>query len=184
MTTNREKMIAGYDYDASDPELVQAHLDCLHRLAEINDQNLLDIHQRHTLYSSLFKSFGKSFIQHPFWCDYGFNITIGDRCFINFDAVFLDSAPITLGDHVQIGPRCQLLTPLHPMEDHEARKAGVESAGPITIGNNVWLGGGVIICPNVTIGDNVVIGAGSVVTRDIPAHTFAAGNPARVQRQI
>lgn len=70
------------------------------------------------------------------------------------------------------------------MEDHEARKAGVESAGPITIGNNVWLGGGVIICPNVTIGDNVVIGAGSVVTRDIPAHTFAAGNPARVQRQI
>lgn len=106
------------------------------------------------------------------------------ECFINFDAVFLDPAPITLGNHVQIGPRCQLLTPLHPMEDHEARKAGVESAGPITIGNNVWLGGGVIVCPNVTIGDNVVIGAGSVVTRDIPSHTFAAGYPARVKREI
>ena len=184
MTTNREKMIAGQDYDASDPELVQVHFDCLGKLAEINDQSLLDIKQRHGLYSNLFKSFGRSFIQHPFWCDYGFNITIGDGCFINFDAVFLDPAPITLGDHVQIGPRCQLLTPLHPMEDHEARKAGVESAAPITIGNNVWFGGGVIVCPNVTIGDNVVIGAGSVVTRDIPSHTFAAGNPARVKREI
>ena len=107
MTTNREKMIAGQDYDASDPELVQAHFDCLGKLAEINDQSLLDIKQRHGLYSNLFKSFGRSFIQHPFWCDYGFNITIGDGCFINFDAVFLDPAPITLGDHVQIGPRCQ-----------------------------------------------------------------------------
>ena len=87
MTTNREKMIAGQDYDASDPDLVQAHFDCLRKLAKINDQNLLDIKQRHGLYSNLFESFGKSFIQHPFWCDYGFNITIGDGCFINFDAV-------------------------------------------------------------------------------------------------
>ncbi|OZE34991.1 maltose acetyltransferase, partial [Rhodococcus sp. 05-2254-6] len=110
--------------------------------------------------------------------------SIGSNSFLNYDAILLDCAPITIGDDVSIGPRAQLLTPLHPMEDHEARRTRWESALPIVIGNNVWLGGGVIVCPGVTIGDNSVIGAGSVVTRDVPSHTFAAGNPCRTIRAL
>lgn len=108
---------------------------------------------------------------------------LGNNVEINFGLTALDVAPITIGDDVLIGPQCQLLTPLHPL-GHEARRARVESADPITIGNNVWLGGGVIVLPGVTIGDNAVIGAGSVVTKDIPAGVLAVGNPARVIKQL
>lgn len=96
----------------------------------------------------------------------------------------MDDAAITIGDDVRIGPRAQLLTALHPMEDHERRRAGWERPAPITIGHNAWLGGGVIVCPDVTIGENTVIGAGSVVVRDIPDQVFAAGNPARIIRRL
>src|SRR5699024_924468 len=104
--------------------------------------------------------------------------------FINYDAILLDCAPIRIGNDVQIGPRAQLLTAQHPVEDHDARRQGWESAAPIAIGDNVWLGGGVIVCPGVTIGENAVIGAGSVVTRDIPAAVLAVGNPCRVTRAL
>ncbi|WP_411041899.1 sugar O-acetyltransferase [Streptomyces collinus] len=120
-------------------------------------------------------------IRAPFHCDYGYNIRLGDNTFVNFEAVFLDVAPITIGAHVRIGPNVQLLTPVHEL-DAERRRAGWSKAMPITIGDNVWLGGGVIVCPGVNIGENTVVGAGAVVTKDLPSGILALGNPARVIR--
>ncbi|GAA4472606.1 hypothetical protein GCM10023094_04890 [Rhodococcus olei] len=119
-----------------------------------------------------------------FQCDYGQYIHIGANSFLNYDAILMDCAPITIGDDVSIGPRAQLLIALHPMADHEARRRRWETAAPITLGSNVWMGGGVTVCPGVTVGDNTVIGAGSVVTKDVPAHVFAAGNPCRVIKPL
>ena len=122
-------------------------------------------------------------IRPPFRCDYGFHVLIGDRVFANFGLVALDVARITIGNDVQIGPNVQLLTPTHPVEP-EPRRAKWEGSRPITIGDNVWLGGGVIVCPGVTIGDDTVVGAGAVVTRDLPPRVVAVGNPARVIRRL
>lgn len=119
-----------------------------------------------------------------FRCDYGTYISIGANCFVNYDAIMLDCAPITIGDDVSIGPRAQLLAALHPVDDHDARRNGWESAAAVTIGDNVWLAAGVTVCPGVTIGDNSVIGAGSVVTKDVPRRVLAAGNPCRIIRRI
>lgn len=122
-------------------------------------------------------------VRPPLRVDYGFNIHIGSHTFINFGLTALDPVEIRIGDHCQIGPNVNILTPTHPI-DPAPRRAGVEAAEPIVIGNNVWLGGNVTICPGVSIGDNSVIGAGAVVTRDIPAGVVAVGNPARVLRSI
>ena len=122
-------------------------------------------------------------ITPPFWCDYGYNIHIGEGSFVNFDCVFLDLAPIRIGRNTLIGPKVQLLTPHHPL-DPDLRATGREAGKPITIGDNCWLGGGVIVCPGVRIGNGAIIGAGSVVTRDIPADSVAVGNPARVTRTL
>ena len=119
----------------------------------------------------------------PVRVDYGENVLVGEGTFANYGLTALDVAPITIGAHCQIGPNVQLLTPVHPLEP-TPRKVGLESADPIVIGNNVWLGGGVIVCPGVTIGDDCVIGAGSVVTRDIPPASLAVGSPARVIRTL
>ena len=124
-----------------------------------------------------------AFIKPPLFVDYGDYITIGPRTFANYNLTALDVAPISIGADCQIGPNVQLLTPIHPIEA-QPRRDKLEAARPITIGDNVWLGGGVIVCPGVTIGENTVIGAGSVVTRDIPANVVAVGNPARVIRKI
>ena len=123
----------------------------------------------------------RGFIREPFYCDYGYNIHIGEGSFVNFDCAFLDLAPIHIGRNVLIGPKVQLLTAHHPHEP-ELRATGLEAGKPITIGDDCWLGGGVIVCPGVTIGSGAIIGAGAVVTRDIPAGAVAAGNPARVIR--
>jgi maltose O-acetyltransferase len=122
-------------------------------------------------------------IRPPFYCDYGRYISIGARTFVNYDCVMLDVAPIRVGSACQLATRVQLLTATHPI-DPEPRRLGWESAEPITIGDNVWLGGGAIVCPGVTIGENTVVGAGAVVTRDLPAGVVAAGVPARVLREI
>jgi maltose O-acetyltransferase len=124
-----------------------------------------------------------AYVKPPLFVDYGENITIGARTFINFNLTALDVAAITIGEDCQIGPNVQLLTPLHPI-DPEPRRDKLEAAKPIVIGDNVWLGGGVIVCPGVSIGENSVIGAGSVVAKDIPANVVAVGNPARVIRRI
>lgn len=122
-------------------------------------------------------------VEQPFHCDYGKNITLGERTFLNVGCTMLDCAPITLGKHVLCGPNCSFLTPLHPV-DPTQRLTDQESAKPIVLGDNVWLGGNVTILPGVTIGENTIVGAGSVVTKDLPANVLAVGNPARVIRSI
>lgn len=124
-----------------------------------------------------------STINPPFHCDFGHGIKIGERTFINYDAVMLDGGLITIGSNCKIGPRCQFYTPQHPI-DYKEREKPIETCLPITIGDNCWLGGGVIVCPGVTIGPRCVIAAGSVVTKDIPADSLAAGNPAVVKRRL
>jgi maltose O-acetyltransferase len=132
----------------------------------------------------LLGSFGQgSEIRPPLWCDYGYQTHIGARSFINFGVVLLDVATITIGDDVQVGPKRPVPDPDHPVAA-EPRRAKLEAAKPIVIGDNVWLGGGVILCPGVSIGENTVVGAGAVVTRDLPANVVAVGNPARVIRPL
>jgi maltose O-acetyltransferase len=122
-------------------------------------------------------------VRPPFRCDYGTQISIGAGTFVNFDCVFIDVMPIRIGEDCQIATKVQLLTATHPIEP-EPRREGWESGEPITIGDNVWLGGGVIVCPGVTIGDDTVVGAGAVVTSDLPSGVVAFGVPARVHRTI
>ena len=178
----RERMLAGELYTADDPELAEERRRA-ERLCERYDRTSVDeADERRAILRELLGAVGDGVeIRPPFRCDYGAQITIGARTFVNFGLVALDVAPITIGQDVQIGPNVQLLTPTHPLEA-EARRAKLESAKPIAIGDNVWLGGGVIVCPGVTIGANTVVGAGAVVTRDLPPDVVAVGNPARVIR--
>ncbi|WP_149563274.1 sugar O-acetyltransferase [Streptomyces cacaoi] len=140
--------------------------------------------ERRRILGELLGSVGEGVnVRPPFRCDMGTYISIGAHTFVNFGAVFIASAPVTIGEHVQMGPYVQLLTSTHALEA-ERRREGWERALPITIGDNVWLGGGVIVCPGVTIGENTVVGAGSVVTKDLPAGILALGSPARVVRDL
>lgn len=185
MGEQKARMLRGELYMDSDPELVAERLVCNRLTRRFNDAAVDADDERHALLKELLGSIGDDTrIMPRFECDYGYSIHIGTNSFVNYDAILLDCAPITIGDDVSIGPRAQLLTALHPMDDHEARRRRLESAAPITIGDNVWMGGGVIVCPGVAIGSNSVIGAGSVVTRDVPSHVFAAGNPCRVIREL
>ncbi|MGB3304001.1 sugar O-acetyltransferase [Gordonia sp. (in: high G+C Gram-positive bacteria)] len=178
-------MLAGARYSDADPELVALRKACGHLCDEFNAVGSDEDARRTAILTDRLGGLGSdSWIMPRFRCDYGFNITIGSNSFLNYDAVLLDCAPITIGDDCSIGPRVQLLTALHPLEDHQARRERWESAAPISIGDNVWFGGGVIVCPGVSIGRNTVVGAGSVVTRNLPDHVFAAGNPARVIREL
>jgi maltose O-acetyltransferase len=182
--TERQKMLAGELYLSSDPELQAAMARAMHLTETYNRSPGDDPDGRAELLAELLGSFGTdSTIRPPFRCDYGTNITVGDRSFANFGLVALDCAPITIGDDVQMGPNVQLLTPIHPLDAAE-RRAGWESARPIRIGDNVWLGGGVIVLPGVTIGRDAVVGAGAVVTKDVPDSTLVVGNPARPIRVL
>lgn len=172
-------MIAGQLYRASDPELVAAHLRAQELLARYNASAPSAAAEREALLRELFGALGDAPIVKPrFACDYGFNVRAGGNLFVNYDCVFLDCAPIDIGDDVQIGPAVQLYTATHPL-DPAVRRSGLEAARPVRIGDNVWIGGGAIVLPGVTIGDDAVIGAGSVVTRDVPAGKVVVGNPAR-----
>ena len=180
----RERMLAGDDYIADDPELAEWSMAARDRAAAYNATTARQGPLRRSLLEQLLGSIGEDTeIRPPFHVDYGTHISIGARCFANFGLVALDVATITIGDDVQIGPHVQLLTPTHPL-DAQARRDKWEGAQPITIGDNVWLGGGVIVCPGVSIGADTVVGAGSVVTRDLPAGVLAVGNPARVVREL
>lgn len=179
-----ERMLAGDLYLADDPELDEQSAAALDLMDAYNATTARQKPLREQLLGQLLGTVGQDVvIRPPLRVDYGTRITVGDRLFANFGLVALDVAAITIGDDVQIGPNVQLLTPTHPI-DAEARRAKWEAAKPITIGDNVWLGGGVIVCPGVTIGENTVVGAGSVVTRDLPADVVAVGNPARVVRHL
>lgn len=179
-----ERMRSGALYDAQEPSLAAARLHARALLRDLNSSRPDDIEHRAHLLRALIPNAGTELtIEPPFYCDYGANLYLGDRVFLNFNCTLLDVAPITIGHRTLLGPNVQLYTPLHPI-DAEERAKGLEYARPITIGNDVWLGGGVIVCPGVTIGDRSVIGAGSVVTRDVPPDVFAAGNPCRVLRTL
>jgi maltose O-acetyltransferase len=178
--TEREKMLRGEHYDARDPGLVAARFAARRLTARFSALDPADLDGRGALLRALLGSIGPgSWVEAPFFCDYGAQIRLGARVFVNMGCVFLDSAAITLGDDVQLGPSVQLLTSDHPRDARE-RAAGLESARPITIGSRAWLGGGVIVLPGLDIGEDAVIGAGSVVTRSVAAGVVAAGNPCRV----
>jgi maltose O-acetyltransferase len=180
--TEKQKMLAGELYRDNDPELVAERR---HAQALLDRFNTCPEDERQAVLKELFGAIGAgSWVMPRLQADYGHQIHIGHNSFVNYDAILMDCARITIGDDVSIGPRAQLLTALHPIEDHEARRQRFEAAAPITIGDNAWLGGGVIVCAGVAIGPDTVIGAGSVVTRDIPARVLAAGNPCRVIRGI
>lgn len=177
-------MLAGELYFADDPELARDALRALTLTEQFNATPARDPDKRRALLTELLGAFGPgSEIRPPFFCDYGYNISIGARTFINFGFMALDCAPITIGDDVQIATNVQLLTPTHPV-DPEPRRAKWEAAKPITVGDNAWLGGGVIVLPGISIGENTVVGAGAVVTKDLPANVVAVGNPARILRTV
>jgi maltose O-acetyltransferase len=181
----KRRMLAGELYQASDPELQAELARCAGLVQRYNATSWPDqADQRRQLLRELLGALGEdSVVRPPVYFDYGSQTSIGARTFINFGAVILDVGPVSIGDDVQMGPNVQILTATHPI-DAETRRAGWESQKPISIGDGVWLGGGVIVCPGVTIGANTVIGAGAVVTRDIPPNVFAAGNPCRVIREL
>ncbi len=182
--TEWEKMISGKLYDASDPDLTARRRRAQQILQQFNNSREEESDRREALLNQLFGKKGVELnIQPPFYCDYGSNITLGERVFFNFNCVVLDVAPVTIGSDVLIGPAVQIYTATHPL-DYQTRRQWLEYALPISIGSDVWIGGGAILLPGVTIGDRSVIGAGSVVTKDVPPDVFAAGNPCRVIRGL
>jgi maltose O-acetyltransferase len=183
LRTPRERMLAGDPYLADDPELVGMHVRALERMEAFNAAST-DRERRRALLGELFGSVGEdTALRPPVYVDYGVHVSIGARCFANYGLVALDVCAITIGDDVQIGPNVQLLTPTHPVEP-ATRREKWEAGAPITIGDNVWIGGGAIVLAGVSIGENSIVGAGAVVTRDVPANVVAVGNPARVVREL
>lgn len=183
MGEQRERMLR-HEWYLDEPELVEDRRRCWRLLDRINATGPDDA-ERETLLRELLGWLGAGAVVLPwFRCSYGDRISLGDRSFVNHDTLFMDDATITVGDDVRIGPRCQLLTAQHPVEDHARRREGWERPLPIRIGDNTWLGAGVIVCPGVTIGPDAVVGAGSVVTRDVPPRVLVAGDPARVLRDL
>lgn len=180
----KERMLRGLPYKAWLDNLEEERESCKEKIYEFN---MLPPKERDKIPSLLKKLLGKTgeevWIEPPFHCDYGWNIEVGENFFANYGLTILDVGKVTIGDHVQFAPGVSIYTaghPLHPI----SRNSGYEYGIPITIGNNVWIGGNVIVLPGVTIGDNAVIGAGSVVTKDVPDNMIAAGNPCKVIRKI
>lgn len=182
--TEREKMLAGELYDSMDPELSAMRLRCRGLTHRLNHSSPADVDMRREVLAELVARHGADFwVEPPFYCDYGSHITVGDRVFVNYNCAFLDVLPITVGSDVLFGPGVQIYTASHPL-DAATRRTWLESGKPITVGNDVWVGGSAILLPGVTVGDRSVVGAGSVVTRDVPPDCVVAGNPARVIRRL
>ena len=181
---NKEKMLNGYLYDATDLGLYKERLYAKDLCFKYNHTKPSNVNERQKIIRELLSEIGEIFnIESDFWCDYGYNIKAGNNFYINHNCVMLDCAKIEFGDNVLIAPNCGFYTAGHPL-DVEKRSKWIEYAYPIYVGNNVWFGANTIVLPNVKIGDNVVIGAGSVVTKDIPPNTLAYGSPCRVIREI
>lgn len=181
----KEKMLQGLLYYADKDETLKAErIKCKKLCYAHNQLSPEKTEEREQLIKQILGKTKNNFlVEQPFVCDYGYNIEIGENFYANHNLVILDCAKVKFGDNVFIGPNCAFYTPIHPL-DAKTRNEGLEYCKPITVGNNVWFGGNVVVLPNVTIGDNAVIGAGSVVTKDIPANSLAVGNPAKVIREI
>ncbi|TQI76488.1 maltose O-acetyltransferase [Bosea sp. AK1] len=180
MRSEKDKMLAGELYRADSPELVADNLRTTAWMERFNAPGTAP-EQRLPLLREALGHVGQGVvIRPPFHCDYGYNISLGDGVFLNFNCIILDVVAVTIGDGTQIGPGVQILTADHP-RDPGRRRQMLEFGRPVSIGSNVWIGGGAIILPGVTIGDDAIIGAGSVVTRDVPAGGTAVGNPARLR---
>jgi maltose O-acetyltransferase len=192
MPTEREKMLAGELYDPLDAELVAARTRARDLCQALNATTESQQVERRAILQTLFAAGGDDvWLQPPFFCDYGSNISLGRKCFFNFNCILLDVCTIRIGDYTLFGPAVQIYTAMHPTDYKMRRppagdesKVALEFGKPVEIGSDVWVGGAAVICPGVKIGDRSVIGAGSVVTRDVPASVFAAGNPCRVIRHL
>ena len=184
MNTAWQKMVSGEEYQADDPEIIRVLNLTKDAIRAYNQIQPTRLEEREKAIRKIIGKCGvKPFFNQPFRCDYGVNIRVGDRFFANFNFTVLDEAYVTIGDDVFIGPNVSLYTACHSTDPVE-RNTRREWAEPITIGNNVWIGGSVTVLPGVTIGDNCTIGAGSVVTKDIPANSIAVGNPCRVIKKV
>jgi len=183
LKTENEKMLAGELYDALDPELVDARARARDLCHDLNATREREQAVRRRIMTELFGSGGDSvWMQPPFYCDYGSNIFLGERVYFNFNCIVLDVCEVKIGDFTFFGPAVQIYTGTHPL-NAELRRTQ-EFGKPVSIGSDVWIGGGAIILPGVTIGSKTVIGAGSVVTKDVPAGVVAAGNPCRIIREV
>lgn len=183
MKSERAKMLAGELYDPRDAELESLRASAASICRELNTLAESDTLARLALLRRLVGQVDASTsIRSPFHCDYGFNLILGKQVYFNFNCVVLDVCPVTIGDHTLIGPAVQIYTATHPIDRVERRS--LEFGRPVTIGSDVWIGGGAIVCPGVTIGSGTVIGAGSIVTRDVPEGVVAVGNPCRVIRSL
>ena len=177
--SEKQKMLAGELYRASDPELEADAMQTRAWLARFNAALAASDAERRLILAERFAVIGAgAVVRPPFHCDYGYNIRLGAGAFLNFDCVILDVVAVEIGDGAQIGPAVQIYAADHP-RDAETRRRGLELGRPVVIGRNVWIGGGAIILPGVTVGDDAIVGAGSVVTRDVPAGATVMGNPAR-----
>ena len=182
--TQKERMLAGLPYRANDPELKQMRAENKLRIAQYNQLTRNQEQEMDRLIKEILGGTGKEIlVEPPIHFDYGRNTTVGERFFANYNLTVLDVCPVTIGDNVMLAPNVSLYGAGHPIHP-DARNSGYEYGAPITIGNNVWIGGSVCVLPGVTIGNNVVIGAGSVVAKDIPDNVIAVGNPCRVIREI
>ena len=182
--SEQEKMISGQLYNSTDEKLSEQRIKAKKFCRQYNNLEPDNYEERKSILKKLLGKTKENFwIEPNFWCDYGYNIEIGENFYSNHNLVILDPAKVTFGDNVFIAPNCGFYTAGHPI-DAELRNQLLEFAYPITVGNNVWFGGNVVVLPGVTIADNVVIGAGSVVTKDIPANVVAVGNPCKVLREI
>lgn len=183
--TEKEKIISGMIYDANnDPDLIAERLECKQMCHEYNMLSPKDLPARTEKIKEILGEIGSDFlIEQPFMCDYGFNIHIGENFYSNHNLIILDAAPVTFGDNVFIAPNCGFYTAGHPLDATERNK-GLEYAHPISVGDNVWIGGNVCVLSGVTIGNNSVIGAGSVVVKDIPPYSLAVGNPCKVIKTV
>ncbi|MHA7128744.1 sugar O-acetyltransferase [Algoriphagus namhaensis] len=182
--TEKEKMLAGEWYQAGDPELVAERLKVRKLIKSYNDSPAEDVEQRKELVQKIFGKVGKNvWVEPPFYCDYGYNIELGDDVFFNFNCVVLDVVSVKIGERTLIAPNVQFYPATHPLEA-KPRGEMWEYGSPIVIGSDVWIGGSAVICPGVTIGDRAVIAAGAVVTKDVPADVVVGGNPARIIRKI
>jgi maltose O-acetyltransferase len=183
MKTEKEKMLSGELYDALDPQLTLERRRARDLCQALNASRDEEQAERARLLRELLGRETDLWVQPPFHCDYGTNIRVGEKVFFNFNCVVLDVMEVRIGSNVLFGPAVQIYTAMHPMSAAE-RRTWLEYAKPVEIGDDVWVGGGAIICPGVKIGSGSVIGAGSVVTRDVPGGVFAAGNPCRVIREL